>query len=318
MATKKLLILVPLLSLAIGLSAAYSDSLKANAASKGTNWIVNSPDRNTPPRLREVWLRFHKDNLCEKVDAAFLFRHNTMGVVVNKENGKDNQKLFKMLEPLYDTHRIELYTVRLPSRRNLAEIRSAPPSFFANSLLSNYFGYARPIDSPIFDMGVQQFLPNPAPSFSFRHRMLLFARSTLEYNLKLERYAAHLPDLARAAFDPEAAPEDRKRARDICMDHARKLEKYTGKLKKNLTKALPEVSEEFKESNRPVSGTTGASARDLAEKIAADAQNLFLDVFSFLYPENHTVDLDELHNPSVLRSLTDLQRMAREFRDTIS
>ena len=297
----------------LGFPCLKSGICDANSARKTTEWAVNKPDRETPAILRDVWLRYHEDDLCEKVDAAFLFHKGEMGVVINAENGEANKELLKLLEPLSDSYQIRLYTVHMPTQQSLADIRSAPPSFMANTLLTKDFG-----DSEVFDMEGRSLQPSPSPSFSFSQRMLIFARNTLEYNWKVERYAAHLPYLIQAALDPAATPEQRKQDLAICREHVKKLDKYAKKLKSNLARALPEVSiKPQKNRQRADSIPAIASAVDIATRISADAQDLYLDVYRFLYPPSHTVELSDLRNPEILKSVSALQKMTKELRTNL-
>ncbi len=284
--------------------------------------VANTPAADTPLRLREVWLRFHRDNLCEKVDAAFLFHKSEMEVLVNIENGKNNRKLFEILEPLHDSYQIKLHTVRLQTERELIDIRNAPPSFWLNSKLTEYLRDDFLRDAAVIDRGLQthstDWTTDWTPTLMFRQRILLFARDTLDYNRKVRLFAAHLPLLARAAFDPQYTPDLSNQALDVCRAHAKKLEKYIKKLYGNLTKALPNAPEKSNEappSEAPI--MTAESAVHIAIRLDNEAQNLFHLVYRFIYPQTHTVELDDLLNPSLLQSLKALRKTTVEFQRSI-
>jgi hypothetical protein len=48
-------------------------ALGVHASLEILDLLGNVPDIQTPQELKNVWLRFHKDNLCQKFDAAFVF-----------------------------------------------------------------------------------------------------------------------------------------------------------------------------------------------------------------------------------------------------
>jgi hypothetical protein len=149
-------------------------------------------DLDTQQRLEEIWLRFHEDNLCEDVDAAFVLDRGRMKVLVNVENKKGSEKLLKMREPLCHSHRINLHTVKVQMEKELIDISDPPPSFWVNSRLTRYFGGSGLMDSVFFNMnmGSRAFLMPRAPIFTFGQRILGFARDILENNRKtdLPRY----------------------------------------------------------------------------------------------------------------------------------
>lgn len=292
----------------------------ANAGSRIPDPAAGIPDLDTQQKLEEIWLRFHKDNLCEDVDAAFVLDRNRMEVLVNVENKKGSEKLLKMLEPLYRSHRIDLRTVKVQMEKDLIDISNPPPSFWVNSRLTRYFGDSGLMDSVFLNMnmGSRAYLMPRAPTFSFGQRILGFARDILENNRKMKRYAAHLPALACVAFNPEAKADLRNQALDICRAHARKLEKYTKNLSNDLIRVLPKTSEA---SDKTVQArnqsAVNISSIYIATRLAAEAQDLSLQVYRFLYPKNHTVGLDDLRHPKLLQSMEKLQKRTEEFQNAI-
>jgi len=276
----------------------------------------NAPSRDTPTKLREVWLRFHEDNLCQQVDAAFVFHKSKMDVQVNVEGDQSYKKLFEMLEPLRNSYQIELHAVRTPLDKEPSNINYPPPSFWVNSKLLQYLRDSFIQDTGVFD---KKWLPVAAPPLMLKGRLLMFAEDTLDYSRKMERYAAHLPALVRTAFDPTATPDLRNRALAICRTHARKLEKYAKKLNGNLSMALPKASQKARQNSRPEEPIIAEmSPIDSAVQLANEAQGIALHVHGFIYSQHLTVGLADLRNPSVLQSLKKVQKKAAEFRNAIS
>jgi hypothetical protein len=300
------------------LSFALPSMPSSNVAVVSPYPVTNTPVTDTPAKLREVWLRFHRDNLCEKVDAAFLFHKREMEVVVNINNENNNEKLYELLNPLRGAYGINLHTVRLRTERALIDIGRTPPSFWLNSELTEYLRDSFLRDASVVNAGFQFDTIGRPSSIMLGQRMLMFARDILEYNRKIRLYAAHLPLLARAALDPQADPDLRNEALDVCRAHAKKLEKYTKKLNSNLTRALPKTSNGFNEAVRPGAETfTAVTSVDIAVKLADEAEGLSRLVYRFVFPRTHTVELNDLRNPALLQSLKTLRGTTTEFRKSI-
>ncbi len=318
--TKLRFVLLSLLSvLLLGISSFPFGMPKTNMESIRNYPITNVPSPDTPLRLRDAWLRFHRDNLCEKVDAAFLFHQSEMEVLVNIGDGKNHHRLFKMLEPLHNSYQVKLRTVKLQTERELMDIRNPPPSFLLNSKLTGYLRDSFLRDTNTINYSGRDFSTRSTPSIMFEQRMLMFARDTLDYNRKIRLYASHLPLLARAASDPDATPNLRKQALDVCRAHIKKLEKYTNKLNSNLVMVLPKASKKSKkapQSEDPI--MANASSVDIAVQLADEAEDLSRRVYRFIYPQSHTVEVADLLNPTILQSLKILQKTTAEFQNSIS
>jgi len=304
--------------LLLGVSFVPLGMPSSNVASVNAYSVANTPDRETPPKLREVWLRFHKDNLCEKVDAGFVFHRGKMEVLVNIGNGKSNGKFFDILEPLHSSSQIKLHTVRLQTEQELIDIRNTPPSFWLNSRLTEYLRDSFLRDTSITNFGLQSDSTGWTSSIMFGQRMLMFARDTLDYNRKIRLYAAHLPLLALAAFDPQIAPALRNQALDVCRAHVKKLEKYTKKLNGNLARALPKTTNKSSKTTQSEDPSkTDQSSIDIALRLTDEADDLSRLVYRFIYPQSHTVELADLLNPTLLQSLQTLRQTTAEFQNSI-
>lgn len=317
---KKRVTLLPFLSiLLLGMSSFPFGMPNPSIESTGNYAVINRPAPETPLRLRDVWLRYHKENLCEKVDAAFLFHEGEMEVVLDSGNEKSSKKLFKMLEPLQDSYPIKLRTVELNTEREIIDIRNPPPSFWLNSKLTGYLRDSFLRNASVVNFGSQPQLPDGTSSIMFGQRMLLFARDTLDYNRKVRLYASHLPSLARAAFDSQVTTDLRKQALEVCQAHIKKLEKYTKKLNGNLVMALPKASKKSKKAAQFENQIMmNASSVDIAVRLANDAEDLSRRVYHFIYPQNHTVEVTDLLNPTILQSLKILQKTTAEFQNSIT
>jgi hypothetical protein len=345
MAKYRFSLLLLFFALALGISSGRSAVLGTNVFKNGQYSYQDAPTGETPFKLKDVWLRFHEDDLCQKVDAAFVFSGKRMDLWVNVNKKKNYRKLLQLLEPLQNSYKIEMHNVQLATQKEADDIKTPPPSFLVNSELITYFR-----DSFLRDTGVfnQELLPNStmpapsityeqrfqvfdddrfsteqapseqAPSFMYEQRLLLFAKNTLAYNEKIKRYAADLPSLARVAFDPAEAPELRRRALVVCREHAQQLQKYEEKLINNLSITLPKASQKQHETN-PLekSVMTKTSASDIAVLLAGEAQGLSDRVYQFIYPQNHTVTVNDLRNSPLIQSLETIQKITAEFRDLI-
>jgi hypothetical protein len=301
----------------------------------------NAPNHDTPLKLKELWLQFHESDLCQELDAEFVFSKNKMEVWVRSKNENSYEKLTRLLEPLKNSGQIELHTERPSARKELADVRTPPPSFWENSELTAYLRDPFLPQTPLFDLRLPSNLPIPAlanmrqkhlssagdtMSFGsasspimYEQRLLMFARDTLEYSTKMNRYAADLPSLARVAFDPTEEPALRHRALAICREHAQELQKYEKKLNNNLLKALPKTSRR-RQKTTPVEQTemTKVSPFDIAVLLAGEAQALSNGVYRFMYPQDYTVTIADLRNPPFIRSLATIREITAEFRNIIS
>lgn len=279
--------------------------------------IANAPNPETPANLSDIWLRFHEEHICQDAEAVFVFRGNRMDLYLDRHNSRELKKLRKLLESLEGKDLVTLYLVHSPSETAEYSEILPPTSFWMNSTLRSQFSDPGTMD--FFRFGTFHSATDIPPSVLFRKRMVLFAHDTLDYTRKMKSYAEHLPLLARAASDPDATPEIKRRIQEVYRDHARELEKYIGKLYGNIEKATPKPFE--KPRITPDAGhiiLKGLSSVDGADWIAAEARNQYFNVQEFIYPQNHTVDVAELRNPSLLRSLKTLQAVMEEYRKSIS
>jgi hypothetical protein len=283
----------------------------------------NKPARDTPPKLAEAWLRFHETDLCQNVDAVFIFDTSGMEVwfvYVDEENAIKMQELFK---PLQDSYRIELYATRRQEQKKSDDDEDGPPpSVYLNSELRRRLEHVnirepeRPNLSPNEEARYKAQLA--ARDQVLDSRLTIFAKQILDWNRKAKRYAADLPLLAGTAFDSAAAPKIKSQAVKACKTHAQNLGKNISKLKASLTQALPRAAVKERSSKPGKPDTTAWNPAELAEQISEVGQSVAQRIYSFLYPKNHTVDANELRRPSLLDDLNSLEGMTLDFQKALS
>lgn len=295
------------------------------------NSLMNASDRAALLKLKKAWIQFHKDNLCLDVDATFKLYKSKMEVQASAGDEENYEKLLKILKPFHDSHGPELQIVRLAAQQDPFAVNGIPPSFWLNSELLDHLRDSFQRDTSMFNSGWQLINPKspfdsmmpiststPGPSAMLQQRMFLFAKNLLDRNRKMERYAAHLPSLARIAFDPAETPELRRQALAVCRAHAREVEKYAKKLNDSISLMMPDASQKTIVTMPPGNSTTAsASPTDRAVRLAAEAQALYRSVYQFIYPQEHTVTLEELGHPQLLQSLEILLKMVEGFQNSI-
>jgi hypothetical protein len=267
-----------------------------------------------PKALCRVWLRFHETDLCQGMDAVFVFSRNGMEAWIRVRDKKSYEKLQRLLEPLQDIHRIALYATHPKEDKESGHDWDPPSSLWENYELRSSLGdpFARARERLGFNTQRDMILP-PADEM-LKQRLLVYAEEVLERNWKIKRYASDLPSLARVATDPALDPEFRQKAAQISKAHARDLQKELEKLEKSLKYAFPRSREEKNSSpNRKQSEAT-RSFTDLAQQIAVEVQSAANHVDNFIYPRQYTVDLGELRQPSLLEEIKRLGKMVSDFQ----
>ena len=283
----------------------------------GADSPENRPARDTPLDLARIWLRFHETELCQGVRAVFKFESDGMAVRSLVEDERSYQRFLQMLGPLRGAYRIELDESRPPEDKKSGDSWDPPPSLWENYTLRSYlrdpFAESRdrldPEDAPQEDPSMGDWL--------LKRRLWFFAEQTLDWNKRMERYAEELPALTHTALDISVEPEVRSRASAICGAHARNLGKYLEKLEENLERALPQSASG---DRPPAEADPSAAIRTSAERaahISAAARRVGGRIHSFFYPEQHTVEVEELRQPSLLQSLKELQRANEDFQKTL-
>jgi hypothetical protein len=286
--------------------------IPSKAAARSVDSSQNEPMPDTPLKLMEVWLRFHEADLCQGIEAEFVFNKDGMQVLSRVEDERSYQKFMDMLEPLRRSYRIELYATRPPSEKNSEDDKALPPSLWENYELRANLG------DPIargFTRETAEIRLFDRPDETLKQLLMMYSEQTLDRNRKMKRYAADLLPLARMAFGHTVSPDIRMLAKRVCLAHAQNLNKFIGKLNANLRQALPKASKKSGASSGSDNPAIAAKVPvDLAVQISEDAHIIAQHVHNFIRPENYTVGLEELRNPSLLESLAELQKLNEDFQ----
>ena len=278
-------------------------------AGSSENW----PTRETPRVVAELWLRYHASDLCQELGAEFAFNADKMEVRILVEDEDSYGRFREMVEPL-PSHRIELIATHPPAKEDSDKDKNPPPSLWENYELRAYLGdpLARAREQTDWEEGPQS---DPfADDQFFKYRLLAYAEQILGWNKKMERYAADLPALVHVVMDTSIARELRLTAAAIAGAHAKNLDKYVEKLDGNLKHALPESASETRRSSHPPKPAAAKAPVEAALNISAAAQTAARRIHHFIYPEQHSVDLDELRQSSLLESLKELRSMSADFQ----
>ncbi|MCL2877763.1 MAG: hypothetical protein FWF13_03170 [Acidobacteria bacterium] len=298
------------------------------------------PNRDTPPRLVEAWLDFHREELCLNLDAVFAFDGQGMEIWCRSEENRDYRKLQKIIEPLRNSYDVELYTTQPPKDNNEDDkiaLTDIPPSLVENRELRSYMRpYTGPGNPPRIIIVTDEeggtytrVLPDTpnvlaanaaAADRVLRARLVIWIKSVTRNSRIMRQYAVDIPELLRVAFEPAFGAVLRGRARDICRKHAKDLLKSIQNLKKNLARAFPKPPAKTVENKKAKKEPPAAlpAVIEKADGIAGEAQVLSGRIYRFIYPAQHTVDLDELKKPGLLASLDAFEAEARDFQQALA
>jgi len=270
--------------------------------------------QDAPQKIIEAWLHFHKTDLCQQIDAVFAFNKAGVEIWCVVESDKNYRKLQQLFEPMERLCRIEFYPTRPPARKKSGREISPPPSLCENQELRANLGDPSFHSKSLFEEGLEleEIFP---PNEILKQRLMAFASQILDWNRKIKRYAMDMPELISVALNSASALDTREHAQTVCMEHAGNLQKTLNKLRRNLIFAHPKGIEPISQS----SGTEKAEIsredlRECAARISETAQNIGQRVYRFIYPEKHTVDLEDLRRPGLLESLGELERIAQGFQ----
>jgi hypothetical protein len=282
----------------------------------GAELTENTPNEHTPPKLAEAWLRFHESELCQNTDAVFIFDNKRMEVrYVSRDDGI-YQKLRELFQPPDGSYRVDLYPTRKPAEKRADDDDGLPPSLYMNEeLRRNLLG--SPDVSSLGDAEANKRFSDYR-KWAIDARLITYAVQVLEWNRKVNRYAMDLPLLVRVALDPSAASGTRSMAAAVCKSHAQNMGKDLGKLETNLKQAFPQGDKKERSSKAEKPGKSGETPAESAEHISEAAQNIARHIHRFIYPDQHTVTLEELRQPSLLEDLGSLKRMVFDFQRALS
>jgi hypothetical protein len=265
--------------------------------------------------MREMWIRFHEEELCQSLDTVFSFNEKGVEIWCRIEDEKSFQKLEELVAPLRNSHSVAIYATRPDPEKKSSDSKQPPPSFWNNAEIRDY------LQDPFARHAPGRGITAPGPSSAERdsdimlkQRLMMFAEQTLESGMRMRRYGLDLPALADAGFGGDADPQLKKRAAETARAHAAGLDKQAAQLIDNLSRALPK-------SSKRESGREGSQRRRVTSTLPADSANQLSDatrtvarrVYLFVHPQNHTVGLVDLREPSLLESLRTLRRMVSDF-----
>jgi hypothetical protein len=308
------------------------------------------PNPNTPPKLVEAWLEFHREGLCRNLDVVFAFSGQGMEIWCRSEENRSYRKLQQLIEPLRNSHDVDLYTTTPPKAKGAQDAGNAesdlPPSLLENRELHAYLRPIPGLNMPTprliqivtNDKGESQVqvitpgFPGGPPLTAgaaeqiLRSRLIAYARSVMEDSRIMRQYADDLCELVRVALEPAFAATLRRRAAQICRAHAKDLAKSVADLRKDLSYALPKTKEKTKEKKAvekktKESGKAGTPTPhafiEKTESTAATARDLASQIYRFIYPQEHTVSLDDLRRPDLAASLEAFEEETRTLEREI-
>jgi hypothetical protein len=289
------------------------------SSDRSSDKLKGVPLRDVAAPLREVWLRFHEENLCLGVDSIFVFHARGIEIWCRIKDERNYQQLAALVEPLRKSYRIELYATHADREKKASSIldEDPPPSFWTNAELRSY------LRDPFFirfgSRGdrAQDVYDDSEADPELKRRLKLYGDQILEWLNKMVQLAIDLPSLAGAAYGDDIIPDIRNRARAVCSDHSREVGKCAVRLAESLSHALPRgtvntPSAQPSKESRPAS----ASPHEGALLVSQQAQDLERRILLFLYPQAHTVTLDDLREPSLIDSLKTLQQTVSDFESS--
>jgi len=113
-------------ALAAGISGRLVVGIEGTSFDHYADSIPSAHASEVPLQLREGWLRFHEAELCQGVDAVFVFHKKGMEVWCRVEDEKNYHKFTEMLEPLRASYQIDLYATRpTPEEKSISLRRHA-------------------------------------------------------------------------------------------------------------------------------------------------------------------------------------------------
>lgn len=267
---------------------------------------------SVPEGLVDAWIRFHETELCQQVDAVWLIHERGAEVWCKLVDEKDYQKLLALLEP--SAARVEIYAARPDPEMKAAADRQPPPSIWNNSEIRDFL--QDPFSRGSSQAGITIRPRNrsePDGDYFLRQRMLMFAEQTLDWEVKMKRYAADLPGLVEVSLSKTVEPALRTRAFEACQAHAKGVDKYADKLEENLEIALPKAGRRFRSPETSRTEKVLPAPGDIARQVDWGARSIASRVYRFIHPEQHTVGLIDLREPSLLESLKTLRGMVSDF-----
>jgi hypothetical protein len=264
-----------------------------------------------PREIMDLWLRYHEEELCQKLDGVFVFHRDSVEFWCRVEDESSYAKFAGMAEPVRKTFAVEIYaTVPVKSKEQDSENRSLPPSLWNNSQLRGY------LQDPFGRSTPQDVTSRPGnendPGYFLKQRMIMFADQILTSGAEMKTFGADLPALAWVGSLPDAPPDVRARAAAVALKHAQELDRRAERLIENLSQAMPRTG---RRSSDPEASTAARiPIVQSASRLSTLTQNAGRRIYRFIYPQHHTVGLSDLREPGLLESLRVIRQMASDFQ----
>ncbi len=266
------------------------------------------------PRLEDVWLRFHETEICQDLDAHFVFHKNGMEVWCLIEDEKSYQKFADMVSPLRASFQIDVYATHPPASKRQPEAKEPPPSLWNNAELLSYLKDPFSGNFPSGGISGQRNDYEMRRDDNSKQRLLLYADQIQDWRRRLQRYGTEIPALAQAGFGAGYAPDQKRRAQGISLAHLQALDKYADRLLESLSHALPRPAKRPENGGKADLSRVKRNAVEIASQLSDEAMVLSRRIDRFLYPQDHTVELTDLREPSLLESLRSLREHISDFQ----
>jgi hypothetical protein len=256
---------------------------------------------DAPRELLKAWLHLHDEELCLGIDAVFVSHEGIIQVWSRVEDEKHYKKLLKIMQLLSGLGRVEIFAAESVPHYESDE-DGAPPSLWENDELRAFYRAPRQKSEP--NIKFEWPLAMVTQEDVFGQRMVIFAKQTLERSGNLQKYAKELPALTHMALDPALDSGLRLLAYKACRSHVRGMEKQIDKLNDNLNQALPKGKNTQELQSQDMPGIDEeALPLEIALQISEKAQAIAQQVYLFIYPDTHSVVLNELRSPGILTAL---------------
>ncbi len=273
----------------------------------------NRPTNTIPRELREFWLRFHESNLCQGIDAVFAFNPSGVEIWCLVEDERSYRRFAEMAASLRPKWRVDLYVTRPSSEIQSLQDNEPPPSLANNPELQRYLG--DPVIRTIRNTGATEGSMGDDRLFGdrvLRQRIRMYAIQVLDWQKKLRRLATDLGLLAPAAFGVDAPRDLKARAAAVCIAHAQAMSRLAEKLDESLERALPQVTKKTPDAE-PVRPSPACSPIYCTHQLSIMGVSDARQVYRFVYPRRHAVDVADLRDPGILESLKLLRKQAADF-----
>jgi hypothetical protein len=280
--------------------------------------MCSEPEQNitseasTPRPLRELWLRFHEKELCQDLDTVFVFQPKGVEIWCLAEDEKSYQRFSELIGPMRASFEIEVYLTRPSPEKKSKTEEDPPPSLWNNVELQTYLQDYSNRDVP--GPGATNPPASDRRALFMKQKLAMWAGQLLSWNKKLSRYAADLPDLAVAGFGHGGPAEVKSRAAAVLLAHAQALDKNAARIAEQLSQALPHPEKGSRRPPEPEKRILPEAPVELAALISTGALADSRRIRRFLYPQDFTVGLADLKDPTLLDSLRDLRSMLSKLQ----